>query len=87
MVCKAHGVKMCRTCESVVSPLVEYRQADEEDLPPGVMKCKGINGTIRFDGTWVTIDRSKGILARSTVGKRVARGPKGDDPMKRLRVE
>ncbi len=41
----------------------------EEELPPGVMKCKGVNGTIIFDGTWVTIDRGKGILARSTVGK------------------
>ncbi len=41
----------------------------EEELPPGVIKCKGVNGTIIFDGTWVTIDRSKGLLARSTVGK------------------
>lgn len=44
-------------------------KAPEDELPPGVMKCKGINGTIIFDGTWVTIDRTKGILARSTVGK------------------
>jgi len=41
----------------------------EEELPPGVMKCKGVNGTIIFDGTWVTIDRTRGILARGTVGK------------------
>lgn len=41
----------------------------QEELPPGVVKCKGINGTIIFDGTWVTIDRTKGILARGTVGK------------------
>ncbi len=41
----------------------------EEELPPGVMKCKGVNGTIIFDGTWLTIDRTRGILARGTVGK------------------
>ncbi len=41
----------------------------EEEFPPGAMKCKGVNGTIIFDGTWVTIDRSKGFMARSTVGK------------------
>ena len=32
------------------------------------MTCKGVNGTVSFDGTWVTIGRS-GFLARSTVGK------------------
>ncbi len=35
---------------------------------PGIMTCKGVNGTITFDGTWVKIDR-KGLLARTTVGK------------------
>lgn len=36
---------------------------------PGVTRCKGVNGTLIFDGTWVTIDLGKGFLARSTVGK------------------
>ena len=40
-----------------------------EELPPGVMRCKGRNGTVTFDGTWVVIDRSKGFFARTTVGK------------------
>lgn len=40
----------------------------EEQLA-GVMRCKGVNGTVIFDGIWVTIDRSKGMLARTTVGK------------------
>jgi hypothetical protein len=46
---------------------VAKERSDEEQ--PGVIRCKGINGTLIFDGTWVTIDRTKGILARSTVGK------------------
>jgi hypothetical protein len=41
----------------------------EEDLPPGVTRCKGVNGTLIFDGTWVTIDRTKGFYARTSVGK------------------
>ncbi len=41
----------------------------EEELPPGVIRCKGVNGTVIFDGTWVTIDRTKGFYARATVGK------------------
>jgi hypothetical protein len=32
------------------------------------MECKGINGTVAFDGTFVTIKRT-GTLARMTVGK------------------
>jgi hypothetical protein len=32
------------------------------------MECKGVNGQIEFDGTWVTI-RRKGALGRMTVGK------------------
>ncbi len=40
-----------------------------EELPPGAMRCKGYNGTVTFDGTWVTIDRNKGFLARASVGK------------------
>ena len=40
-----------------------------EELPPGVIRCKGVNGTLTFDGTWVTIDRGKGFLARGGVGK------------------
>jgi hypothetical protein len=32
------------------------------------MKCKGVNGTVTFDGTWVTFDR-EGLGARATVGK------------------
>jgi hypothetical protein len=43
------------------------RQTEED--PAGVIRCKGVNGTLLFDGAWITIDRSKGILARSTVGK------------------
>ena len=42
---------------------------NSEELPPGVMRCKGRNGTVTFDGTWVVIDRSKGFFARTTVGK------------------
>ena len=41
------------------------------DTEPGAsqpMTCKGVNGTVTFDGTWVTISRT-GFLARSTVGK------------------
>ena len=29
---------------------------------PGVIRCKGVNGTVIFDGTWVSIDRGKGML-------------------------
>jgi hypothetical protein len=36
----------------------------EEELPPGVIRCKGVNGTVTFDGTWVTIDRTKGFFTR-----------------------
>jgi hypothetical protein len=36
------------------------------DLP---MTCKGVNGTVIFDGSFVTIDRTKGFFARATVGK------------------
>ena len=42
---------------------------EAEELPPGVMRVKGVNGVIIFDGTWVTIDRTKGFYARTTVGK------------------
>ena len=44
------------------------QQADSDEQETGVMKCKGVNGTGTFDGTWVTIDR-KGLGARATVGK------------------
>lgn len=32
------------------------------------MECKGINGTVVFDGAFVSI-RRKGAMARMTVGK------------------
>jgi hypothetical protein len=38
------------------------------------MECKGINGTVEFDGTFVTLKRT-GLLARSTVGKGEKRIP------------
>jgi hypothetical protein len=40
------------------------KQTDSEDQQPGIIRCKSLNGTLIFDGTWVTIDRSKGIVAR-----------------------
>jgi hypothetical protein len=33
-----------------------------EELPPGVVRCRGANGTITFDGIWVSIDRGRGML-------------------------
>ena len=41
-----------------------------------MMKCKGVNGTIIFDGTWLTIDRTRGIL-RSWNGRQ---GREEDSP-------
>ncbi len=33
------------------------------------IRCKGVNGTVIFDGTWVTIDRGRGLGIRPTLGK------------------
>lgn len=40
------------------------------------MECKGVNGTVEFDGTFVTIKRT-GALGRLTVGKGEKRIPLG----------
>jgi len=41
----------------------------EVEPRPGEIRCKGVNGSVIFDGSWVTIDRNKGFYARGTVGK------------------
>jgi Domain of unknown function (DUF4429)/Short C-terminal domain len=46
---------------------VVMSESNQEDT--GVMRAKGVNGVLIFDGSWLTIDRSKGFLARTSVGK------------------
>ncbi len=40
------------------------KNSDEKVQPLEVTRCKGFNGTVIFDGTWVTIHRTKGLQAR-----------------------
>lgn len=44
------------------------KKTENMELPPGAIRCKGVNGIVTFDGIWVTIDRTKGFFARTTVG-------------------
>ncbi|MDQ6933911.1 MAG: DUF4429 domain-containing protein [Actinomycetota bacterium] len=54
--------------------VVQPSQAAPEHT--GVLSAKGHNGTVTFDGTFVTISR-KGFLARASVGKGDKRIPVG----------
>jgi len=47
---------------------VPYGQQPPADQAPGPLTVRGHNGTVIFDGQWVTIART-GFLARASVGK------------------